>query len=269
MQGVSGQSLAAVVASVDAALRAGADPAGLGDDLFGLAAMVDSQPALRRLLTDPGVEANRKADFVRSLLHGKVAESTAEVMAVAAGRRWAAGRDLGNALEQAGVTAHVAQAERAGQLENLEDELFRFSRIVEGEPRLREALSDRRAPVSAKRTLLDGLLGGKASEPAQRLLAQAVTGRHRSFFTAVAAYQRIAAARRNRLVATVRVAAPLNEQHRQRLAEALQGVYGHGVHLNVIVEPQLLGGARVTVGDEVIDSTLAARLADARRRLVG
>ena len=269
MQAVSGQSLAAVVAAVDAALDAGADPATMGEELFGLAALLDDQPALRRLLTDPGVEADRKADLVRSLLRGRVSESAAQVMVVAGGRRWAAGRDLANALEQAGVTAHVAQAERDGQLEDLEDELFRFSRIVEGEPALREALGDRTAPASAKRTLLDALLGGRASDPAQRLLAQAITGRHRSFFAAVAAYQRIAAARRNRLVATVRVAASLSEQHKQRLARALQGVYGHDVHLNVIVEPPLLGGARVTVGDEVIDSTVATRLADARRRLVG
>ena len=269
MYGVSVQSLAAVLQAVDTALGAGADPARLGEELFGLAAMLDRQPALRRLLTDPGVEASRKADLVRSLLRGKVSESATQVLVVAAGRRWAGTRDVADAVDQAGVTAHVAQAERDGQLDELEDELFRFSRVVEAEPRLREALGDRVAPTSVKRQLVDALVAGKASEPALLLLRQAVAGRQRTFGAAVADYQRIAAARRNRLVATVRVAAALSEQHKQRLADALSAVYGRGIHLNVIVDPQVLGGVRVTVADEVIDSTVATRLADARRRLVG
>ena len=269
MYGVSAQSLAAVLQAVDAALDAGADPATLGDELFGLAAMLDGQPALRRLLTDPGVEASRKADLVRSLLGGRVSESATQVLVVAGGRRWAATRDLADAVEEAGVTAHVAQAERVGQLDELEDELFRFSRVVEAEPRLREALGDRAAPASVKSGLVDAVLAGKSSQPAQLLLRQAVAGRQRTFAAAVADYQRIAAARRNRLVATVRVAAALTEQHKQRLADALSAVYGNGVHLNVIVDPQVLGGVRVTIADEVIDSTVTTRLADARRRLVG
>lgn len=269
MHGVSAQSLSAVLAAVDVAVNAGADPAQLGDDLFGLAALLGRQAALRRVLTDPGVEATRKADLVRGLLRGKASEAAIQVLIEAAGRRWVSGRDLLDALEQAGVSAHVVPAERAGQLDELEDELFRFSRIVEAQPRLRTALNDRLAPASAKQALLDTLLAGKASEPARRLLAQAVSGRHRSLVTTVAAYQRIAAARRDRLVATARVAAALSDEHRERLAAALQGLYGHGIHLNVIVDPQVLGGVRVMVGDEVIDSTLASRLAEARRRLAG
>ena len=70
-------------------------------------------------------------------------------------------------------------------------------------------------------------------------------------------------------VATVRVAHELTEADRDRLAAALQRQYDRPVHLNVLVDPEVLGGIRVEIGDDVIDGTVAARLADARRLLAG
>jgi F-type H+-transporting ATPase subunit delta len=82
-------------------------------------------------------------------------------------------------------------------------------------------------------------------------------------------YQKVAAAHRNRLVATVRVARELGEVDQQRLAGVLAGQYGRPVHLNVVVDPEVLGGMRVEIGDDVIDGTVANRLDEARRRLAG
>ena len=86
---------------------------------------------------------------------------------------------------------------------------------------------------------------------------------------ALAAYQKVAAEVRGEEVATVRVARPLADAERDRLASALARTYGRDVHLNVIVDPEVIGGIRVEIGDDVIDGTVASRLDDAGRRLAG
>lgn len=265
----STQAQAAVATDVDEVVAGGADPAVVGDDLFAVVAILDSEPALRRALTEPAVPAEAKSHLVTSLLGGKISEAATAVVSGAVHHRWSHGRDLADALEHAGYTAHLAQAERDGQLDAVEAELFRFERIADAEPRLRDALSDRLAPTALKRQLVASLLSGKVTEPTRRLVEQAVSGRERSFAAAIEALQRAAAARRDRFVATVRVASPLTADQDRRLAEALERQYGHPVQLNVIVDPRVLGGVRVNIGDDVIDSTVAARVADARRRLAG
>jgi F-type H+-transporting ATPase subunit delta len=94
-----------------------------------------------------------------------------------------------------------------------------------------------------------------------------VAGRHRSLTGVLAVYQRVAADRRDSMIATVWVASPLSDQHRDRLAAALSAQHHKRIHLNVVVDPEVLGGVRVAVGDEVLDSTVEARLKQAQRRL--
>ena len=98
---------------------------------------------------------------------------------------------------------------------------------------------------------------------------QAIVGGHRTVSVALEEYQKVAAAAHDRRVATVWVANELTDADRERLQAALSRQYGHQVHLNVIVEPELLGGMRVEIGDDVIDGTVRGRLEDARRRLAG
>lgn len=265
----STQSQAAVEAAVDKVVDAGADAPVLGDDLFAVVGILDSEPSLRRVLTEPSVPAEAKSQLLANLLTGKVSEAASEVVSSAVEHRWSRGRDLADALEHAGYAAHLAKAEADGQLDAVEDELFRFERIVDAEPRLREALGDRLAPASVKRELVDSLLSEKVTETTRRLVNHVVSGRERSFAAAVEALQRAAAGRRDRFVATVRVASPLTATQSRRLATALKREYGHAVQLNVIVDPRVLGGVRVNIGDDIIDSTIASRLAEAHRRLAG
>jgi F-type H+-transporting ATPase subunit delta len=269
MHGVSAESSVVVVQRLDASVRAGADPGRVGADLFSVAALLDAEPGLRRVVTDPAVAGTARAELLRSLLSGKIDAAAVDVAAAGAEQRWSAGRDLGDSLEHAGVVAQVIAADQAGQADELEDELFRFSRIVAVERELREVLTDRSVPVEHRRRLVDSLLGDKATAPTVRLVEQALVGRHRSLAVALDVYQRVAAERRNRMVATVRVARPLPEEDKQRLAEALHRQYDRPVHLNVVVDEEVLGGLRVEIGDEVIDGTVASRLDDARRRLAG
>jgi F-type H+-transporting ATPase subunit delta len=245
-----------------------ADAGRLGDELFALSRILDAQPSLRRVLTDPTVEADRKAELAESLL-SDFDGATVRVVADAVRRRWSRARDLADALELGGISALLAAAEDEGDLDELEDGLFRFTRVVEGDPALRDALNDRGAPVEARQRLVETLLGDQVGDPTLRLARQAVSGRHRSVVAALGEMQRLAAARRERLVAVVRVARPLSDELRERLVAALTARFGRQLQINVIVDPDVIGGVRVTVGDQVIDGTVSAKLAEAHRRLAG
>jgi F-type H+-transporting ATPase subunit delta len=222
---------------------------------------------LRRVLSDPATPAPAKSDLARALLEGKVSGATAEVVDGAVQARWSSARDIADGLERLSVLAQVFAAERSGQLDELEDELFRFNRIVDADPDLRRILVDRGVAVDRKRELVHQLLDGRATEATISLVEQAVSARHRSFDTVLTDYQNAAANRRSQLLATVISATPLTPAESERLSAALQTMYGRGVHLNVEVDPSVVGGVRVMIGDEVIDGTLETRLADARREL--
>jgi F-type H+-transporting ATPase subunit delta len=159
-------------------------------------------------------------------------------------------------------------ADHEGHLDDLEDELFRFSRILSAEPELRSALSNPLLPADRKRGLLDALLGGKVTPVTLRLISQAALHpRGRSLDASLEEYGRLAAAWRQRLIAVVRVATGLDSGQRERLAAALSRTYGRGVHLNVVIDPGVLGGMSVQIGDEFIDGSVASRVARLRHRL--
>jgi F-type H+-transporting ATPase subunit delta len=267
MQGGSKRSLQAVLERTTAVIDDGADADRVGTDLFSLALALDGAHSLRRALTEPAVPVKAKSRLLHSLFDGKLDDAALAVAEAGLGVRWSSTRDFSDALEQASVTAHVAQADHEGRLDELEDSLFRFSRIVEGNNGLREALGDPAVPVDGKRSLVVDLVGDKVDATTSTLLAQAVAGRQRSLTATLTTYQRVAAARRDSMIATVWVASPLSEEHRERLTRALSAQHSKRIHLNVVVDPQVLGGVRVAVGDEVIDSTVDARLRQAHRRL--
>lgn len=267
MQGGSAKALRKVLEKTASVLSGGADATALGDDLFALALTLDSTHSLRRALTEPAVPGEAKTRLLRSLFESQLGGAAIEVVETAVGLRWSSTRDFPDALEQASVTAHVAKADDEGRLDDLEDNLFRFSRIAEGNAGLREALGDRAVPLEGKRRLLDDLLGDKVDATTAKLLGQAVAGRHRSLTSVLAVYQRVAADRRDSMIATVWVAAPLSDEHRERLTRALSEQHSKKVHVNVVVDRTVLGGVRVAVGDEVLDSTVETRLKHAQRRL--
>ena len=269
MRGASAESLAVLTDALRGAVDGGSDAARMASDLFGVADILRREPGLRRIATDVSVTAEAKAGLVRQVFGSSLDSASLDLVATAAGRRWAATRDLADALEQLGVVAVVRSAEQSGQADALEDELFSFERLVSGSPELRDALSDPGRSVEDKRALLRGLLEGKATPATVRLAEQAVAGSHRTVAVALEEYQKVAAAHRNRLVATVRVARELGEQGEQRLAGVLARQYDRPVHLNVVVDPEVIGGIRVEIGDDVIDGTVVSRLDDARRRLAG
>jgi F-type H+-transporting ATPase subunit delta len=160
----------------------------------------------------------------------------------------------------------VAEAEDA--LDVVEDELFRFARALEGEQRLREALTDPALPAERKRAVLGDVLGDRANPHTVNLLGFLVEqGRARDLPAIVDELVAMAAERRQAAVAEVRTAVPLGAGHRERLAEALGRATGKNVELKVIVDPSVVGGVVARVGDQVIDGTVRRRLELARERL--
>ena len=270
MRGASRASLADASdqLSAVASTRAIADTA--GDELFAVARLLDSEHGLRRTLTDPARPAAAKAGLIRSLLGGKVSAETLELAAGLVSARWSAARDLADAAEELAVKALVIAAERSRKLDDLEDDLFRFGRVVAGQPDLRLALSDPDLPGERKRGLLGALLDGKATPVAQRLITEAaIHPRGRSLEASMDGYAKLAAERKQRLIAVVRVASALTQRQQDRLAAALAALYGHDVYLNIVLDPQVVGGMSVQVGDEFIDASVASRLAALRQRLAG
>jgi len=268
MRGISRASLAELEERL-APLTASADnAAALGNELFTVAGLLASQPALRRALTDPSRPVNARSGIATSLLTGRLSEPAVSLVAAAAAARWSGPGDLTDAVEQLAADAIIASADAEGRLDELEDELFRFGRVVASQPELRIALINPFVPADAKRELLAQLLAGKVTPEGLRLITEAaVSPLGRSLDVSLEHYAQLVARRREVLVAEVRVAVALTDQQRRRLAASLAAAYGHQVLLNVMLDPRVTGGMTVRVGDELIDGSVATRLAEARRKL--
>jgi F-type H+-transporting ATPase subunit delta len=268
VRGSSRASLALAKERLTEILAGGAGPGQLGDEMFAVTGLLDSEPKLRRTLADPTRETRAKEGLVRQLLAGRIGAPALELVSALAGERWSEPADLADAAEELAVLAIVEVAEREGSLDDVEDELFRFGRVVNAEPELRATLSNPFFPADRKRGLLNALLGGKVTGPAMRLVTQAaVQPRGRSLDASLDEFAHLAAERRERLVAEVHVATALTAEQRRRLAAALAAAYGHDVHLNVVLDPQVIGGMSVQIAGEIIDGSTASRLAELRRRL--
>lgn len=266
MRGISAKSLDEVLAAVSAAQTGSGD---LGAELFDVVETLDREPALRRVLTDPSTEGEAKSGLAEKIFGGRVSGDAVTVLRVAVNGRWASSRDLTDGLEIAGVTALVAAADGKGELDDVETELFEVGRFVRSDAELRQVVSDRGLPSAAKGELLGTLLGGKVSGTTLALASQAAAARTGSFERALTTFGVIAAERRSRLLAEVRVATELGEADKTRLAAALAKKYGRDVHLNIVVDPTIVGGITVSLGDEVVDGSMSTRLEVARRRLAG
>ena len=244
--------------------------AGVGDELLAVAALLERQPGLRRTLADPARNGAQRGALLDGLLDGKVAEDTRSLLRTLVSGRWSSGLELLGAVERLGVEALLASAESAGELAEVEDELFRFGQLVEGNFELAAALGSSSTPAAQRSQLAHLLLDGKVRAATIRLVEVALRGfGGRNFSAALSRLVEMAAERRERQLAYVTVARSLTEEHQSDLAAALSRIYGRDVDLKISVAPDLIGGARVRIGSDLYDATILRRLNDARTRVVG
>jgi F-type H+-transporting ATPase subunit delta len=159
-------------------------------------------------------------------------------------------------------------AEAEGALEAVEDELFRFARTLETENSLRETLTDPALPVERKKAVLQEIIGEKAGSHTVSILGFLVEqGKARELGLIVDELVELAAERRKAAVAEVRTAVPLDDDHKRRLADALEKATGKTVQLKVVVDPSVIGGVVARIGDQVIDGSIRKRLELAKERM--
>ena len=272
MNVASRETLAAVREQLDSYAEGAEESAlrTLSDELFAVAGLLTREPVLRRHVADASTAREARLGLVDRLLSGKVGQPAIDLLHGVAGGRWSRPVDLVDGVESLARQAALALAQRDGSIEEVEDELFRFARILDAQPRLRTLLVDPAAPADRRVELLESVIGGKVRPVTDLLLRHLVEQpRERSLERAVEELSELAAARRDRSVAHVRTAVALSAGQEERLAAALAAIYRRQIALQIEVDPDVLGGLLIRVGGEVIDGTVASRLAAVRQRLAG
>lgn len=242
----------------------------VAEELYAVSQLLVAQPRLRRTLGDPATPAQGRAGLAESLLAGKVSTPSLQIVTAAVSERWSTPWDLADAIEGAGDDALFQAAEKDGVLDRVEDELFRFERILDAEGDLTGLLDEFTVDVSRRTSLLDELVESKVSPITLALLHHAVASqRKRSIASAIDELLEQAAARRERSVARVISAVSLTDAQLDRLTEALSATYDRPISVRTALDPALRGGLIVRVGDEVIDGSIATRITSARSLLAG
>ncbi|ALJ21163.1 F0F1 ATP synthase subunit delta [Microbacterium sp. No. 7] len=256
------QALAATTAALDAASVADLTVA---RELFAAARVLGDSPQLTSALTDASATPEARQRVVSSVFAG-FGDTTRAVLLAAIGQRWSAPADLVAGVEELAVRA----ASRADGAADVEGELFQVARVVAANPQLELALGSRLGDDAAKGRLIETLLSGRASAATTLIVSSLVQQpRDRRVRSLLSRALRIVAEQRGRTVATVYAASPLGDAQLDRLRSSLGARYGAQVAVNVVVDPSVVGGLRVEIGDDVIDATVSARLHELRQRLAG
>ena len=267
--GSSRQSLLAARTALDAAVK-GVDAQAastLSSELFFIADVLGSNISVRRALTDPSRDAHAKGVFVKDLLASKVGAAALGLTTELAALRWSGAKDLVLVIEQLAIEAEASAANISGELDRVEDEIFTAAIAFASSSELRKALTS--DAKNAKAALVSEILKG-ASGSTVKLVSQMVNAwRGRSIESAFADYQWALAARRNRVIALVRVAAPITQAQLDRLTTSLTSKVGQPVRINIEIDPSVIGGVSVKFADEIVDGSVSNRLAGAARALAG
>ena len=236
-------------------------------DLFNVVDTLDASSGLRRALSDPAAPEQAKAELVNRLFGSQIGAQSAQVVSKAAALHWNTARGLSDALERAAVRTELRVAQTENALEAVNEELFRFGRTIAADAQLRDAIENRNAPLELRERLVDQLLAGKVGPGTVRLAKRALRARERTVALTLDSYLKLGAELANRTIAKITAAKPLDADQANRLRTALIRLAGRDVELQVTVDPAVLGGLRVQIGDQIIEGTVAGRLEDARRQI--
>jgi len=256
------QALAATTSALTAAPSVDLDVA---RELFAAVRVLAGSSQLSGALSDASVPAEPRRDVV-SRVFGGYSTATVSVLDAAVSERWSSAGDLISGIEEAGIRAAAIAAPQV----DLEAELFSVARTIAANPELELALGSRLGDSAAKGALIEKLLGGRASESTVIVVSSLVqVPRERRVRSMLSRALRVVADQRGRAAATVFAASSLTADQTSRLQSTLAARYGTDISLNVVIDPTVVGGVRIEIGDDVIDATVSSRLSDLRHRLAG
>ena len=236
-------------------------------EIFAVASALRSSVVVSRSLTDPARTADDRTKLASDIFSGKVSGEVLDLFKGLVRKHWAADDDLLTALEEIGVDSILASAQRSGTLSNVEEELYRAMRTLRDERGLRNALTAPERSVDDRVALVRQVFSSAAPETVE-LLARAVERTDDATLAqSLSHYGTLAAERDKHLVATVTAASPITQKQEERLASILKERYGKDVSLHVALDPAIVGGLRIHIGDDVIDGTLATRIARVRNEI--
>lgn len=269
--GSSRQSLLSMRAALDSKLKDLSHPAAIefAADLFTVLTVLSSSVGVRRALTDNSRDASSKAELISNLFGKNIGAPAQALIANAASLRWSSPAELADAIEQLAVEAEASAAEKNNELEKLEDQLFDFTRVLIANPDLRQALNTSADSDAGKVALLESVVKSKYANSTINLLRRVVVLRRgRSIDSTLTTYSHYVSTRKDRLVAHIKSAIALSDAQRSKLVAALTKQMGKEVHVNIEIDPKVLGGISIRYADDVIDGTVFNRLAEAGRALV-
>jgi len=267
----SRQSLLSLRAALDSKLKDLSHPAAIefATDLFTVLTVLSSSVGVRRALTDNSRDASSKAELISNLFGKNIGAQAQALIASASSLRWSNPAELADAIERLAVEAEASAAEKNNELEKLEDQLFDFTRVLVANPDLRQALNTSADSDAGKVALLEAVVKGKYANSTLNLLRRVVVLRRgRSIDSTLTTYSHYVSTRRDRLVAHVKSAVVLSDVQRIKLVAALTKQMGKEVHVNIEIDPKVLGGISIRYADDVIDGTIFNRLVQAGRALV-
>ena len=268
--GKSRQSLASLRGTLDEQLKgvSSADCTAISHDLFSVLSSLTSSIGLRRAFTDPSRDAASKNALIADLFGKSVSKQAIALLEAAVSLRWSSPVDVASAVEQLAIEAEATAANAEGTLDRLQEELFAFESVLEQNPDLRAGLSLNGVEANFKSELLARVLGGKVAPSTLRLLTELVIALSgRTIELVIDLYIQTVAARRNRAIAVVRTRSALSAAQTEKLTALLSKQVGQPVHLNVEIDPTVLGGISIRFKDEMIDGTISTRVAEAGRAL--
>lgn len=236
------------------------------EQLLAAGRAIAGSPQLRALLADPAVSEADTATIVDRVF-GSLDAPAKSLLLTAAGSRWSSPSDLVDGIEELGIRAAAASSSSTASVES---ELFAFQAAITSDNELELAVGSKLGDTEGKAAIVDTLLGGK-SDPATlaivRHLVQSPRGRRIGASLRNAA--QIVAESDGGVVATVTAATQPTAAQLTKLSSTLAAQYGRTPRINLVLDPSIIGGLRVQVGDDVIDGSIAARLQDLRIQLAG
>ena len=216
----------------------GEDAWRIGNELFTITNVLDHNIQLERALTDPSRPVEDKVAVVKTLIGDDAHPLTMEIMSDLVDRRWSRVSDIANATEDFGVDGMMYYADHTNATLQVSIELAQLHSALLNLPVVRSKLYDATVPAEARIKLLYSLIGN-ADFKFSRHMGESMV--------------------------TVTTATPLSKEQVKKLVAIYSAKTGHPVHINSVVDPTVLGGMRIQVGDEVTDNTVVAQLQHLQR----